>query len=129
MNKLTETIYNYISGNCVGKENAVSAKKLCCKFDLIVHTEFGIKTDDRELRRRINRIRNDKSVEVVIGSCDKGYFACRKEDVRKANGRLYSAAFDLLRTARANEKKAGLNGQGEFEFLTNMHSFVKSLAE
>ena len=95
--------------NHIGKKNAISADELCAKFGI----------EERKLRDYISEIRRSGELEKVVASSNKGYFICTEEEADKANERLYSQAFSLLKTANANEKKVGRNGQmkmrlGEF---------------
>ncbi len=85
----------------VGKENAVSAKDLS--------SWFGI--SDRQLRDYISEIRRDADFEKIVCSSNNGYYIATEEEADRANKRLYSQAFSLLKTAHANDKKAGRNGQ------------------
>lgn len=98
---LTYRIYDYLKTNHVGRENAISGAVLAEKFNI----------SQRKLREIINEIRNSQELEKIIASSNSGYFVCTKEEFRQANNRLLSTAFNLLRTARANERKARLDGQ------------------
>lgn len=93
----------------VGRKNAISAYELSKKFDIT----------ERQLRDYIREIRESSELEKCIDACNFGYYVCTKEESRYVSNRLYAQAFSLLKTARANEKKAGLDGQmkialGEF---------------
>lgn len=85
----------------VGKGNAISAEELSGKFGMT----------ERDLRECISEIRNSTELEKIIGSCNGGYFICTEDEFKRSNNRLLSMAFSLLRTARANSRKAGLDGQ------------------
>lgn len=85
----------------VGRENAIRAEELA--------ELFGI--GERQLRDHIREIRRDSEAESVVASCNQGYYICTKDELLKANERLYSQAFSLLKTANANEKKVGKAGQ------------------
>ena len=94
-------VYDFLKG-FVGEQNAISARDLAAQFAL----------EERQLRDVINAIRNSSELERTIGSSARGYFICKdKEEFERANNILYATAFNLLRTARANERKAGLDGQ------------------
>lgn len=96
-------VYEYLK-SYVGEENAIQARDLAAQF----------KISERDLRDIIRAIRNSTELEKTIGSSAKGYFICRdKDEFAKSNETLYATAFNLLRTARANERKAGLEGQGK----------------
>lgn len=97
---LADSVYAFLQTK-VGKENAVSARELCERFDI----------PERELRVVISEIRNNKKYLSVIGSCNLGYYLCKEEEFEKTNRRLKSQAFSLLKTAYANEKKAAKDGQ------------------
>lgn len=102
MGKLTDDIYDFLVKNSVGMENAISAKELSCKFNI----------SERRLRMLIRDIRTAEKYEKIIGSSNAGYFLCKdKDEFKRANCRLYSEAFDLLKTARTNERKAGYDKQ------------------
>lgn len=95
-------IYHYLEQNCVGEENAISGRDLAARFRL----------SERELRSYISDIRTSDELRKVIGSTPKGYFVCAdKEEAQKANQTFWAAAFSYLKVARAQEKKAGLDGQ------------------
>ena len=71
---------------------------------------FG--TDRRSLRNIIREIRNSDTLEKLVAGDESGYYVCAtEEEYEKATNRLWSAAFSLLRTARSNAKKAGMDGQ------------------
>ena len=103
----------------VGRENAISGEDLS--------RAFGITT--RHLRYIINEIRNSGELEKVIGSCNAWYFICTKEEQSRANLRIYRQAFSLLKTARANDKKAAKNGQGKIKLGEYFKEFYESLGE
>ena len=130
MKNKKEMIYSYIVANCVGEENAISAKSLCIKFDLLTYTDYGMSINDRALRKYvINPLRKDKSLDMVINSSRNGYFVGTKEETKKTVNKMFAEAFELLRVARTMVKKSDLNGQGEFDFENNVTNFVKSLTE
>lgn len=103
----------------VGEENAVSAEYLCCLFGI----------SSRHLRFIVNEIRNSGELEKVVGSCNRGYFICTKEEFARANRRIYRQAFSLLKTARANDRKAARNGQGKIKLGEYFKVFYESLGE
>ena len=85
----------------VGRENAIRAEELA--------ERFGI--GERQLRDHIREIRRDAEAESVVASCNSGYYICTKDELAKANERLYRQALSLLKTVSANEKKIGRTGQ------------------
>lgn len=88
--------------NHVGVDNAISAKALSSKFGI----------SERKLREYVSEMRRSNELEKLVMSCNEGYFVCKNaEEFNRAVQRLLNAAFDLLKTARAAEKKAGHNGQ------------------
>ena len=94
-------IYNEMLDH-VGVDNAISAKELSAKFGIT----------ERKLREYVSEMRRSNELEKVVMSCNDGYFVCTSaEEFDRAVQRLLSAAFDLLKTARATEKKAGHAGQ------------------
>lgn len=94
-------VYDFLKG-FVGEQNAISARDLAAQFAL----------EERQLRDVISAICKSTELERTIGSSPRGYFICRdKEEFERVNNSIYSAAFSLLRRARANERKAGLDGQ------------------
>lgn len=102
-------VYDYLKNNHVGKDSAISGVDLAEKFNI----------SQRKLREIVNEIRNSQELEKIVASSNSGYFICAQEEFKQANNRLLSTAFNLLKTARANERKAGLDGQmkmqlGEF---------------
>lgn len=113
-------IYDYLKANCVGEINAIPARDLAAHY----------KISERQLRDHVNTIRNSSELERTIGSSAKGYFVCKdKEEFLRANGTLYAAAFNLLRTARANSKKAGMEGQGKIPLGKYYKEFVEAFGE
>lgn len=70
---------------------------------------FGM--GERQLRDNIREIRRDSEAESVVASCNQGYYICTREELAKANERLYSQALSLMKTVHANEKKIGKTGQ------------------
>ena len=88
---LVYSIYNKLRNDHAGQANAISAD------DLAAH--FGI--DKRLLRAKIHELCSS-DFEAVIVSGDSGYWcAVSWEDYKRANHRIFSAAFSLLRRARA----------------------------
>ena len=118
---LTYAIYNKLKNDHAGANNAISAD------DLAAH--FGI--DKRLLRLKIHELRNSPDFETCIVSGDVGYWcAVSWEDYNRANHRLFSAAFSLLRCARANSRKASLHNQGKITDIDSEFSdFFKSFME
>lgn len=112
-------IYDFLK-NFVGEENAIQGRDLAAHF----------KISERKLRDHVNAIRNSTELERTIGSSTRGYFVCKdKDEFMRANGTLYAAAFNLLRTARANSKKAGMEGQGKIPLGRYYKEFVESFGE
>ncbi len=103
----------------VGREQAISAAELCAVFGIC----------ERHLRQIVHTIRNSGDLEKVIGSCNAGYFVCTKEEQTRANRRIYRQAFSLLKTARANDRKAERNGQGKIKLGEYFKDFYESLGE
>lgn len=99
----------------VGKENAVSAKDLS--------GWFGI--SERQLRDYIREIRRDGDAERVVASCNHGYYICTREELAKANERLYRQALSLMKTVHANEKKIGKTGQMKMRLDEDVKAFGK----
>ena len=88
--------------NHVGVDNAISEKELSAKFGIT----------ERKLREYMSEMRRSTELEKLVMSCNDGYFVCTSaEEFNRAVQRLLNAAFDLLKTARATEKKAGRDGQ------------------
>lgn len=117
---ITYRIYDYLKENCVGEINAIPARDLAAHF----------KISERQLRDYIRQIRNSTELEKTVCATPKGYFVCKdKEEFIRANGTLYAAAFNLLRTARANSKKAGMEGQGKIPLGKYYKEFVEAFGE
>lgn len=86
----------------IGIENAISAKDLSEKFGIT----------ERKLREYVSEMRRSSELEKLVMSCNDGYFICTDAaEFKHAVQRLLNTAFDLLKTARAAEKKAGRDGQ------------------
>lgn len=120
---LAYAIYNKLKNNHAGMKNAISAADLAAYFGI----------DKRLLRLKIHDIResNSPDFETCIVSGDGGYWcAVSWEDYKRANHRLFSAAFSLLRCARANSRKASLHNQGKITDVESEFSeFFKSFME
>ena len=99
----------------VGAANAVAADDLA--------NWFGI--SERKLRDYISEIRRDPDFEKIVCSSNSGYYIATEEEADRANKRLYSQAFSLLKTAHANDKKAGRNGQ----MRMRLEAFEKEIVE
>lgn len=116
---ITYRVYNFLKGY-VGEENAISARDLAAQFSI----------SERQLRDVISTICNSTELERTIGSSPRGYFICRdKEEFERVNNAIYSAAFSLLRRARANEKKAGLEGQGKLKLGKFYKDYYEAFGE
>ena len=100
MHGTAEMIYNELQEH-IGRENAIRAEELAAMFGM----------GERQLRDNIREIRRDVEAESVVASCNQGYYICTREELAKANERLYSQALSLMKTVRANEKKIGKSGQ------------------
>lgn len=100
MHGTAEMIYNELQEH-VGRENAIRAEELAAMFGM----------GERQLRDNIREIRRDVEAESVVASCNQGYYICTREELAKANERLYRQALSLMKTVRANEKKIGKTGQ------------------
>lgn len=100
MHGTAEMIYNELKEH-VGRENAIRAEELAEMFGM----------GERQLRDNIREIRRDVEAESVVASCNQGYYICTREELAKANERLYSQALSLMKTVHANEKKIGKTGQ------------------
>lgn len=99
--------------NHVGKANAIAAEELAA--------QVGV--PERKLRECISEIRRSNDFEKIVSSSNLGYYICTEEEADRANKRLYSQAFSLLKTANANEKKAHRNGQ----MRMRLDEFVKQI--
>lgn len=100
----------------VGAENAIAADDLANRFCI----------SERKLRDYISEIRRSADFEKIVCSSNNGYYIATEEEADRANRRLYSQAFSLLKTARANDKKAGRNGQMRMQLFDE---FEKKLVE
>lgn len=110
-------IYHYLERNCVGEENAITARDLAARFNF---------RETRELRDYISIIRKSSELRKVIGSSPKGYYVCaNKEEAQKANQTFWAAAGSYLEVAKAQEKKAGLDGQ----YLIALGDYYKRIYE
>lgn len=118
-------VYDYISTNCQGKENAVSGRDLAAIFYPTLSEDNGRRT----VRLTINTIRNSDVFDNVIASGNEGYWWATKEDVREANKRLFSQAFSLLEVARANQQKISKNGQAMIQLTPYQREVFNSLCE
>lgn len=103
----------------VGRENAISATALASRFDI----------SNRQLRAYINEIRNSDELEKFIGSSNEGYFVSLPKEAELSIRRMEKQAFNMLKTCRANRKKANLNGQYKMKFGDYYKDVIESLGE
>lgn len=109
-------IYHYLEKNCIGEENAVPGRGLAARF----------KISERGLRDYISVIRTSTELRKVIGSSPKGYYVCaNKEEAERANQTFWSVAYSYIKVAKAQEKKAGLDGQ----YLLALGDYYKEFYE
>ena len=95
-------VYDYLRDNHVGQAKAIKAPDLAFKFSI----------SERKLRSIINEICNSPVLEKTVASDECGYYVCASEDeFNRANHRIFMAGIKMINRARANEKKAGMNGQ------------------
>lgn len=112
-------VYDFLKG-CIGETNAVKGCDLAGAFNI----------SERQLRNIINTIRNSTELTHTVGSSVRGYFICKdKEEFNRVNNTLFATAFDLLATARANAKKAGLDGQGRIKIGKYYKDFIEAFGE
>lgn len=105
--------------NHVGADNAIPAKELSGKFGI----------SERKLREYVSEMRRNNDFDKLVMSGNDGYFICTDaEEFNRAVQRLLSAAFDLLKTARAAEKKAGRNGQVKLKLDELSREFCEPFA-
>lgn len=115
---LTYLLYEELKRH-IDSENGISAEELAAKFGI----------QKRTLRHYVSIIRNSPDFELVITSSNNGYFVCStKDEFKRHHRRLYSMAFSLLKEARAQDEKMGLNGQYKIP-LDNFDDFFKSLSD
>lgn len=115
---LTYAIYEELKKH-VDSENGISADKLAERFHI----------DKRLLRHKISEIRNSPDFELCVVSSNSGYFVCStKDSFKRHHRRLYSMAFSLLREAREQDRKMGLNGQYKIS-LDSFDDFFKAFAQ
>lgn len=112
--KSVRFVYNILCQH-VGNKNAIPADRLA---------EF-CKISERKLRDYISEIRRNADFEKIVCSSNNGYYIATEEEADRANRRLYSQAFSLLKTAHANDKKAGRNGQ----MRMRLDAFEKEIIE
>lgn len=112
-----QAVYGIYDALCkrVGAENAIAADDLANRFCI----------SERKLRDYISEIRRDPNFEKIVCSSNNGYYIATEEEADRANRRLYSQAFSLLKTAHANDKKAGRNGQMRMQ----LEAFEKEIVE
>lgn len=122
--EITYRIYDYLQV-CKGRDKAIPAKSLA----IIFFPEMSVANGRRAVREVINTIRNDNTFDNVIASCNKGYFWATKEEAGIANRRLFNQAFNLLKTAYMNEKKAAADGQMLLPLTPYQRQAVESLCE
>lgn len=108
-----------------GRDNAIAASKLGALFFGAIPETTAV----RIVRELIREIRRSETFDNVIASCDDGYYWATENEAIEANRRLFSQAFDLLKTAAANERKAGRNGQMLIKMSEYQRLMIKSLCE
>lgn len=108
-----------------GRENAIAASKLGALFFGTIPEATAV----RVVRELIRKIRRSETFDNVIASCDNGYYWATENEAADANRRLFNQAFDLLKTATANDRKAGRNGQMMIKLSEYQRLMIKSLCE
>lgn len=109
-------LYAYLKENHIGEENAIPGRDLAARF----------KITERGLRDYISVIRTSTELRKVIGSSPKGYYVCaNKEEAQKSNRTFWAASMSYLMVAKAQEKKAGLDGQ----YLLALGDYYKEFYE
>ena len=112
---VTYLIYEELKQH-IDSENGISAGELAGKFHIA----------ERTLRHYVSII---PDFEICVTSSNKGYFVCStKDEFRRHHRRLYAMAFSILKEARAQDKKMGLNGQYKIP-LGDFDDFFKAVME
>ena len=115
---VTYLIYEELKQH-IDSENGISAEELAGKFHIA----------ERTLRHYVSIIRYSPDFEICVTSSNKGYFVCStKDEFRRHHRRLYAMAFSILKEARAQDKKMGLNGQYKIP-LDDFDDFFKAVME
>lgn len=111
-------VYDEIKGH-IGRPNAIGGKELSAKFDIT----------ERHLREIVHEIRADEMLTHLILSCNRGYYVPTVDEGAKDINRLYSQAFSLLKIARVQERKAGLNNQYKLRLGEYYQEFVRAYGD
>jgi hypothetical protein len=86
-------ILNHLKGNHVSRKNVISASKLSDMFN----------TDARQLRTHIRRIREFQN--VIISSCQDGYYIPTEDEQKEANRTLLNHTLSQMDTVINNNPK------------------------
>lgn len=109
-------LYHYLEKFCIGEENAIQGRDLAARFRIT----------ERELRDHIATIRTSDELRKVIGTTPKGYFVCKdKTEAERVNKTFWATAASYLKVAKAQEKKANLDGQ----YLIPLGDYYKKIYE
>lgn len=99
---LVYRVYDELRDKHVGQANAIQAPDLAFKFNI----------SERKLRGIISEICSSTVLEKTVASDENGYYVCANEaEFEKANRRIMLAGIKMINRARANERKAGMDGQ------------------
>lgn len=94
LNTLDYQVLNYLKRKALGSQNKITGNELMLVFDL---------NNTSQVRKIINKLRNDPTIHVKIGSDSKGYYIPTKEE------ELRSIKYKMNRTI------------GEIETMLNMY--------
>lgn len=117
-------IYDYLS-TCKGAENAVSARSLAKIF----YPQLSEQDGKRSVRKAIRAIRRSDVFDNVIVSSNEGYHWATEAEAVEASRRLFNQAFDMLKTAHIQAKKASKNGQTMIKLTEHQREVFESLCE
>ena len=106
--------------NHIGKKNAISGKDLSKIFNI----------SERVLRGYINEITGSLELTRTVGTSNKGYYICSDgKEFDQANARIWKQAISLIKRAKAQEKKAQADGQGQIQVGKYYKEFIQAFGE
>lgn len=108
-------VYNYLTNNCVGINNAISNAELAEKLNC----------DKRYIRIIINKINSENKFDCLIGNSNEGYWIVTKEDYQIAFGREWKSGITRLKRLKNMGKKLELSGQGRINIDNYKNEFIE----
>ena len=117
-------IHDYLKKNAVGYSKRVKSGVLMKIFNI---------TDNKKLRKHIQNIRQDETLQKIICSeagRNGGYWIAKNDkEVQDTLDHLYKRAMEMLKTYSIIKKKANLNKQYRLKLTKYEKELIESIME